>query len=224
MYKILFIDEQQDDIDQFKDYVEETNTKENMEVIAEYPLESLEEMVQVIFKISPDAVITDFMLNEYRENFDYNVPYNGVQLVRELTSVREGFPCFVMTSFDDNAIKESDDVNIVYIKDILHNSEKRTKAKANFLERVESQINHYKSRIEEAENELLRLIELRNSAKATIDDENQIIKLDHFLETAIDKRNSIPEGYKTLSNTNRLDEILSKVDDLLKIVEDNDGK
>lgn len=219
MYKILFIDEQQEDIDQFKDYVEATNTKENMEVIAEYPLESLDEMIQEIFKISPDAVITDFMLNEYKETFKYNVPYNGVQLVRELTSIREGFPCFVMTSFDDNAIKESDDVNIVYIKDILHNAEKNTKAKANFLERVESQINHYKSRIEEAEKELLRLIELRASNKATIDDENEIIRLDHFLEMAIDKKSAIPEEYKTLSNINRLDQILSKVDDLLKKVE-----
>ena len=219
MYKILFIDEQQEDIDQFKDYVDATSVTGTVEVRAEYPLESMEEMIDEIFKANPDAVITDFMLNEYKEAVKYNVPYNGVQLVSELTSIREGFPCFVMTSFDDNAIKESGDVNIVYIKDILHNAEKDTKAKANFLERVESQINHYKSRIVDAESELLRLIDLRNSGKATIDDENEIIRLDHFLEMAIDKKSAIPEEYKTLSNTNRLEQLLSKVDDLLRKIE-----
>lgn len=224
MYNILFIDEQQDDIDDFKDYVDATTTKENISVIAEYPLESLDEMIQVILKHDLDAVITDFMLNEYKEVIKYNVPYNGVQLVKELTSIREGFPCFVMTSFDDNAIKASEDVNIVYIKDILHNSEKNTNAKANFLERVENQINHYKSRIKESENELYRLVELRNSGKATIDDENEIIRLDHFIEQAIDKKSSIPEQYKSLSNTDRLNQILSKVDILLKKVENKDGK
>jgi hypothetical protein len=224
MYKILFIDEQQGDIDDFKDYVDATTTTEQIEVVAEYPLESLDEMIELILKHNADAVITDFMLNEYKETIKYNVPYNGVQLVKELTSIREGFPCFVMTSFDDNAIKESEDVNIVYIKDILHNSEKATNAKANFLERVESQINHYKSKIQEAEKELYRLVEIRNAGKATIDEENEIIRLDHLVEIAIDKKSSIPEQYKSLSNTDRLNQILSKVDDLLNKVENKDGK
>jgi DNA-binding NarL/FixJ family response regulator len=91
MYKILFIDEQQGDIDDFKDYVDATTTTENISVVAEYPLESLDEMIQEIFKHNPDAVITDFMLNEYKEAIKYNVPYNGVELVRELTRFERAF-------------------------------------------------------------------------------------------------------------------------------------
>jgi len=224
MYKILFIDEQQDDIDDFKNYVEATNTSENFTVVTEFPLGDLTEMVEVIIKHNPDAIITDFMLNEYKEDIKYNVPYNGVELVEEYSSIRDGFPCFVMTSFDDEAIKISEDVNIVYIKDILHNSEKHTNAKANFLERVGSQIVHYKSKIQDAESELLRLVELRNAGKATIKDEEEIIRLDHFLEMSIDKRNSMPVEYKSLSNTGRLGELISKVDELLKQVNSKDGK
>jgi hypothetical protein len=219
MYKILFIDEQQEDIDQFKDYVDATSKPGTVEVVAEYPLESLEEMIDEIFKSGPDAVITDFMLNDYKEHVTYNVPYNGVQLVRELTSIREGFPCFVITSFDDQAVNESDDVNIVYIKDILHNAERDTKAKANFLERVEIQIENYKSKIQDAEEELLRLVELRNSGKANMDDESEIIRLDHLLEVTTDKKHSIPEEYKTLSNNKRLEELMSKVDELITKIE-----
>lgn len=224
MYKIIFIDEQKTDIDDFKDYVDETKSNEKFEVIGEFPQEELDEMVQVIFKHNPDAIVTDFMLNEMKEDIKYNVPYNGVQLVQEILSIRESFPCFVMTSFDDNAIKASDDVNLVYIKNILHGSEKAAKVKANFLQRVESQILHYKTKIAKAEKELNRLLELRNSNKANIEDEESIIRLDHFLERSIDKQNAIPEEYKSLSNTKRLTEIISKVDELLKKVDKKDGE
>ncbi|MBK7934538.1 MAG: hypothetical protein IPK01_13865 [Acidobacteria bacterium] len=46
MYKILFIDEQKDDIEQFKDYVDAASTPGSVEVVAEYPLESLDEMIE----------------------------------------------------------------------------------------------------------------------------------------------------------------------------------
>ena len=82
MLKIIFVDEQESDIDDFKDYVEATNSNEKFEVIGELPLEDLDEMVQVIFKHNPDAIIADFMLNEYKYNIKYNVPYDGVQLVQ----------------------------------------------------------------------------------------------------------------------------------------------
>lgn len=223
MYKILFIDEQEDDIDDFKDYVEKTNTKQTFELVVEFPLDSLEGMIEKILDIAPDAVIVDFMLNEIKEMVHYNVPYNGVELIEALLAMRQDYPCFVMTSFDDDAIKSIADVNKVYIKDILHGKEKETNAKANFLERIESQISHYKTRITTAEKRLEELIDLRKSGKATMDDEKEIIDLDDYLEKSLDKKSSIPEEYKALSNTKKLEEILTKVDELLEKV-NKDGK
>jgi len=224
MYKIVFIDEQQDDIDAFKDYVDETNTKNKFEVLAEYPREELNQMMDIIFNLNPDAVVVDYMLNEYKETIKYNVPYNGVDLVEELLSIREGFPCFVMTAFDDDAIKEIADVNMVYIKGILHGSEKELNAKANFLERVESQINHYKTQLANAEAKLLELVELRKKGEATIEQEREMIELDQYLELSIDKKSSIPEEFKSLSNTKRLEDILNKVDELLQKVKTKEGE
>jgi DNA-binding NarL/FixJ family response regulator len=224
MYKIVFIDEQQDDIEAFKDYVDETNTKNKFEVLAEYPREELGEMIDVIFSLKPDAVVVDYMLNEYKEAIKYNVPYNGVDLVEELLSIREGFPCFVMTAFDDDAIKEIADVNKVYIKGILHGSEKELNAKANFLERVESQINHYKTQLADAESKLMELIELRKKGEATIEQEQEMIELDQYLERSIDKKSSIPQEFKSLSNTKKLEDLLNKVDELLQKVKTKDGE
>ena len=109
------IAQEAESIEAFLDYVENTNASDKIEVIIEYPQETKEEMIDSIIKINPDAVITDFMLNEYKETIKYNVPYNGVELVKSFVELREGFPCFVLTSFDDNAIRQSEDVNIVYV-------------------------------------------------------------------------------------------------------------
>lgn len=220
MYKILFIDEEGDAIDDFRDYAEQTTTSIATEIVAEFPQPNLDEMIDAIIKINPDAIITDFMLNEKKTSISYGVDYNGIELVRRFTEIRDGFPCFVMTSFDDHAVRESDDVNIVYIKDILV-TEESNHVKVSFLEKVVSQVTHYRAKIDNSEKELNKLIELRIQGKANISDENRIIELDQFLEQSIDKRNSIPKEFKELSNIDKLNDILSKVDSILsKIKED----
>lgn len=222
MYKILFVDEEQETFDDFLDYVELSSTKDNIKVQTQFPLENLDEMVELIFKINPDAIVTDFRLNEMKTDIKYNVPYNGVELVQELLKIRTGFPCFVLTAYDDLAVSESDDVNKVYIKNILHNNKEESKAKAKFLDRVIYQIEHYKSKINDAEKELLELIELRKSGKANISDEERIITLDNFLESIIDSQHKLPPEFKTLSNEDRLNKLLSTVDEILKKVDNGD--
>ncbi|HEX8575306.1 MAG TPA: hypothetical protein VF677_03350, partial [Flavobacterium sp.] len=147
---------------------------------------------------------------------------NGVNLVEEFQSIRNHFPCFVLTALDDEAVNNSNDVNIVYVKNILYNKEEGN-AKAKFLDRVISQIEHYKNRIESYKQELADLIEIRKKGDADIAVESRIIELDDFLEKSIDGKSVIPSEFKTLTNSNRLDNILNKVDKLLKKL-DEDGK
>lgn len=218
MYRILFIDEEQETFEHFQDYVDLSTTKDQIEVITQFPFEDIHELIELIYKINPDAIVTDFMLNDIKEDIKYNVPYNGVELMETFLETREDFPFFVLTSFDDLAVNQSDDVNKVYIKNILHNTESESKAKAKFLDRVLNQIDHYKSRINKAEKEILSLLKLRNEGKATLENEKRLIELDTFLEYSIDRKHSIPDEYKTLSNKDKLEEILSKVDDLLNKV------
>jgi len=219
IYKILLIDEEKDTFDDFNDYVDISSTKDNIEVITEFPLEDLKEMVDLIIKINPDAVITDFRLNEMKIDINYNVPYDGVDLIEELLKIRFGFPCFVLTAFDNLAISASEDVNKVYIKNILHNNKEESKAKAKFLDRVINQIEHYKTIIRNSEKELIRLVELRKYGKANISDEERIIELDSFLENVIDRKNSIPQEFKRLSNEEKLNNLLNKVDKLLEKID-----
>ena len=204
-YKILFIDEEQETLDDFLDYIEASTQKGNITALTQLPLGDLNEMIDCIIKINPDAIITDFKLNDSRESIKYNVPYNGTELVQAFQNMRE-----------------SEDVNIVYIKNILYKDEKESKARAQFLDRVLYQINHYKSKIRNAEDELQKLIKLRQSGHADINDEKRLIELDHFLENSIDKRCSIPEEFKTLSNSDKLSDLISAVDKLLDEIREDE--
>lgn len=211
-YKILFIDEESTQHDLFLDYFE----KVCPEIVpkCEFPLPSVIEMLQLIEELHPDAVVTDFRLNEKRVDFHYNVKYNGVELINEIRGQRDGFPCFVITSHDDEAVNDTDDVNIVYIKDILNVD--TDKAKVTFAERITSQVDKYRSRIGNARKELSSLIDKRHSGIANVQDEERIIELDSFLERTLDSYDSIPEQFKSLSNLERLNTLIGKVDELLK--------
>lgn len=216
-YKILFIDEEKDSFDDFLDFVEKSHRAAEIEPLTQLPLKDLDAMIEKIIEIAPDAIITDFNLNEKKVDIDYNVPYNGTELLETFLAIRMDFPFIVLTAFDDVAIKETEDVNKIYVKHILHksNKEEATKAKATFLDRVIASINHYQSKLKNAEEELLQLLEKKKAGEANYDEEQKIIELDSFIEKSIDKSSSIPVDYKISSNSDRLGKLLSKVDELI---------
>lgn len=220
MYKILFIDEEKDTLDDFEEFVDKSDLKGKFEVITTLPAGELDEMIENIIKIAPDVIISDYRLNELKTDINYTVKYTGVDLVEEFQSTRNNFPCFVLTAVDDEAVNNSDDVNIVYVKSILHIEEVEN-SKSPFLARVISQIEHYKNRIEKHKQELAELIEVRKNGDADIDIERRIIELDDFLEKSIDGKSVLPSEFKTLTNSNKLDNILNKVDELLKKLDDD---
>lgn len=214
-YKILFIDEESTQHDLFMDYFEQVCP----EIIptCEFPLATINEMMQRIEDLCPDAIVTDFRLNEIRIDIHYNVKYDGIELINAIREQREGYPCFVVTSHDDEAVNGSDDVNMVYIKDIL--KPVADNAKVTFAERITRQVDKYRSRIGNARQELSALIEKRNNGKANVHDEERIIELDSFLEKSLDSYDSIPNEFKKLSNLDKLNTLISKVDNLLMKLE-----
>ena len=121
-YKILFIDEEKDSFDDFLDYVEKSPRAGEIAPLTQLPLADLDSMIEKIIETSPDAIITDFNLNEKRIDIDYNVPYNGTELLEAFLSIRADFPFIVLTAFDDVAINQTDDVNKIYVKNIFRNT------------------------------------------------------------------------------------------------------
>lgn len=221
MYKILFIDEQKEDAENFQDYIERNDSEKKFEVITMLPLADFDEMTDEILSLKIDAIVIDYFLNEYKTEFNYNVPYNGVTLMEEIFNHREDFPCFIMTSFDDNAIKESFDVNLIYIKGIIHGEENQTSAKSTFLERLENQIIHYRKKIKDAENEIVALLEKAEIEKLNAEEENRMLELDDFLEKTIHKPSKIPSQLKENTNLKALHKLINDTDNFLKEIKDS---
>jgi hypothetical protein len=88
-----------------------------------------------------------------------------------------------------------------------------------FLERAKAQINRYKKKIADTENEIEKLVELSKEGAATILDEARLLELDGFLDKVLDGRTPIPSEYRKLSNTKKLTELISQVDNFIKSME-----
>lgn len=210
-YKIVFVDEE---IDQQEIFTKHFKSLYPGAIIScEFPLQTVEEMLDQIWSLSPDAIVTDFQLSEIRLNVKYTVKYNGIDLLRAIRAQREDFPCFVITSFDDQAVNVSDDVNLVYGKSQLDTTVENEKV--TFAARVIQQIDKYHSRIDAAKRELSGLINRRKSGDADVREEERIIELDTFLEKALGAENLVPPELKCLSNLKRLNNLIEKVDELL---------
>lgn len=211
MPRILFIDEEKDVLNAFKGYVKKATTKK-IEVITSFPCPTIKGMITQIIKWNPDAIISDFNLNRNKKSVKYSVNYDGVSLIQTFREIRENFPCFILTFFDSNAIDVSDDVNIIYGKEIF-NEPANCDTKITFIERVIKQIECYKSKIEKAEKELKNLVSKK--CNLTVQEEERIIQLDTFLEKSVDKRTVVPQNLKKVSNEQKLFNLLKRTDEFI---------
>jgi len=217
MYRALFIDESKDEIDDFLKYIDSFNQSEIISVDSSLPLKTIDEMVNFIISNKYDAVISDFMLNELREDIDYNVPYNGVELFESLISRKPQFPFFIITSYDHEALVKCSDVNIIYIKDILSTNKtvEESKAKTKFIERIEMQISNYQKKIEESKSEFNSLLKENSKRILTAREEQRLIDLDDFIEKSIDSKLTLPANIKKSETLNEIQKLISKVDLLI---------
>ena len=209
MYKILFVDEVDADIRRFQLFVHKQDTNKKFEVIAKSPEENLNEFVEKIFSENIDAVISDYQLNEYKSS----ITYTGVELINRILSIKENYPCFVMTSHDDMAVATSDDVNLVYIKALMN---KEDHVRITFLERVEKQIDNYRAKLVRSQIEFDQLIEKSKDSELTAPEEERLEKLDTFLEKAMNQDSKIPAHLKSKSTLEDFHKLIENTDVLLK--------
>ena len=208
-HRIVYIDEKQEDIESFQRKFES-----DFEVEVFLPKANLIEFVEILLKANYDAIVTDHKLSEYREEGCEAVSYDGVELVKELRKYRKDFPCFILTSYDDDAIAEADDVNSVYPKGYIEGHDTQH-GKTSLQERIRCQIEHYQSKVENAKKRLAELLGKHENDKLSIDEENELLKLDSYLESNICHWCSIPKEKKDNIAMNKVAELLNTTRDLL---------
>jgi len=210
-YKILFVDEVEADIRRFQRYVHRKDTERKFELITKTPENTLDNFMNEIKDEKFDAIITDHKLHEANAN----ISFDGVDLVRKILSEKEFFPCFVLTSFDDEAVINGDDVNIVYIKGLM-DIDGEVKAHATFLDKIENQIKHYRKKIKNFQEELLQLIKKSKNTPLNAQEEARLLELDGFIERATNKPSSLPNHLKSTKNLDELHKMIDSTDKLLE--------
>jgi len=216
-YKILFVDEEEEALENFQYYIYERNSDKAVNLIAIIPHDNLDKLLEYIEVEKFDAIITDHKLNEKKSSIEYD----GIDLVRAIQSKKENFPCFILTGWDKDAVEHGDDANIVYVKNFEDpNGDKH----ATFLDKIKNQILKYRKRINNSEEELLTLIEKSNSQSLNAKEESRLIELDTFIENATNSLSSLPKELKGTPNLDKLHEMINSTDKLLaELKELNNG-
>lgn len=205
--RIAYVDEFDEDISAFLRYA-----TDEFEVIPIKPMEDIEELIDTIISVKVEALIVDFDLTDK----DPSIHYMGNEVIENFLKERHDFPVFVLTAYDERAIDDGKDVNIVYEKKLMFEKDPK------FKEKVRKQIEKYKKKLKEAEVRLLQLQEKNKTEGLTYDEEQELIDLDDFIEKSLSKRNLTPKELKTLTNEKMLSEILEKADLMLKAISKNE--
>lgn len=181
---IAYVDEVADERDNF--FTDAFDSELFEDIIVLHPESNIDDLVKKLLDLKIDALITDFNLSEAGP-----LDYNGEQLVSHFLSVRSDFPCFIRTSFDEAALKSSDDVNRVYSKNVANDEN----AGRYLFKRIALQIGHHQRRIIDWQNELTKLCE-QDLDRLTAPDIERILELDTLVEASFGKDMAIPMRQK----------------------------
>jgi hypothetical protein len=167
---IVYVDEDDDAREDF--YIDATRSGLFKEVIILPPSAELDEMINELLGREFEALVSDFRLADAGP-----VNYDGSLLVERFLEVRSGFPCFIRTSYDDEAVATAADVNRVYSKE----SKGQGAPHRAFFERVGKQIARQRNQVAAWADELEALVAngVGGVSAATID---RVLELDSNLE------------------------------------------
>lgn len=208
-YKIAYIDESKEEIEKFQRFCYPT-----FEVVPIIPLPSIHETCSLIIENHIDAVVSDFEFSEQASD----IKYDGTDLISLFLSKRDGFPVFIFTSYEDEAIRKSDDVNIIYEKGekYLTDSSGNISKNEKLIERIRLQIENYKRKQKANEKRLLELIAESKKRPLDAPELDELADLDSKIEKALDKESRISNFLRDEKEKSELSQLLKMVDDLTK--------
>lgn len=169
---IAYVDEDEDALTDFLIDAEKSGLFHDVIVLKPEP--RLVDMMEKLLALPIDALVSDFRLADASP-----VEYDGGRLVQAFLEARVNFPCFIRTSWDDDALNGTDDVNRVYSKEDGAKDLSRP-----LFERIKLQIAHHRLQVERWSEELEKLLALDRS-ELTGQQVERIIELDTRVEAQL---------------------------------------
>lgn len=207
-YKIAYIDEDKGWINTFYHTFKNNFQIFRMEVNQESSIESILLEIQIN---NLDAVVTDYLLEENAE-----VPFNGNKIVEALKNTRPHFPIVMLTSFPTQAIGHTDDVHIIYTKDILTIENDKDQEELDvFKNKILANISNYYKKINETNLKIEQLIEKRNSSGLDIKEEEELSKLYILFDELNPDGKDLPANLINRDSITKLNEFVKETKEIL---------
>lgn len=181
---IAYVDESEDERKNF--HLDAYASELFSEIHTLHPDDDLNTLISRLLDLRVDALVSDFRLTDAGPK-----TYTGADVVAGFLEVRKDFPCFIRTSYDDDAMISSTDVNLVYSKDVKDEAA----AGRDLFRRVALQITNHKARVEGWLEEF-NVLAAKDPATRTAADIERLVELDDDLERSFSNDQVIAKSVK----------------------------
>lgn len=206
MFRIGYIDEDEGWQNSFYQKLKEDFDVKLFEITKETSKESL---VEEIFESALDVLVLDFRLDE-NDLLDFNAD----EIIEKIQQINLHYPLIVLTSYEEDALDNVENANLVNDKEMLQ-------SKNNILKRKLSSIaSGYKEKIESAKKNLQRLEKRRAAAGLNSSEEDQYVELNTFLDQTICAENRLSRTFYSEETNKKLDDLINLAERVLDNVKD----
>ncbi|WP_418501784.1 hypothetical protein [Flagellimonas sp.] len=208
-YRIAYIDEDKGWINTFYQTFKADFEVIRVEVNSE---SSVETILDSLLASDLNAVVTDYLLEENAE-----VPFNGNKIVEELKRIRPHFPIVMLTSYPTQAIGHTDDVHIIYSKDILTVENDKDQEELDiFKSKIQSNISNYYRKIKDTNTRIEQLVEKRNKEGLDIKEEEELTKLYILFDELNPEGKDLPANLVHRDSISKLNEFVNETKEILE--------
>lgn len=201
--RLIYIDEDPDDIVYFMEF---SDGHFDLDVIQVKNDADINEILGDVLSSPPDAVVTDFMLNE-----KVRVAFNGQMLIELIQSRNKHLPCFLLTSHTPDALEATHDARLVQTKAAILGADDYTTL---FREQIAKVIKDHKAKFLLAESELAELVAMPVDS-LNVDQRQRILELDSYIEEHGFSSSTLPAELKEDKSVELLSRLIAQVDALL---------
>ncbi|WP_436414122.1 hypothetical protein [Petrimonas sp.] len=203
-YRIGFIDEAPEWILQFKRFA---NGNFDVESFVLTENTTLEGLVDEIRSKNLDCVVVDFELKESEL-----LQFNGDEIVEKIREKTPYFPLFIITNKDEiDVLNQVEDNDIVYDKDLVTGDKQET-----FILRIKNKIEHYYSRIEYANREIERFIQLKAERALSPAEEEKLSDYYSFIEKIYPDEKVLPSNLTRPESISQLNDFVENTRKILE--------
>lgn len=217
-YKILFIDENSDQIESFEHFFENIKQyvpDEHFEILGLTMLESIDELLSLIIDKEIDCVAFDYKLMENNSSFEQQ----GDMYQRDLLEHFSDFPTIILTNNIDDSDKIHSDPFKIVSKEIINfdsDDQEQLNTAIDLVNKICHLITNYREIIDSTESKLLELMKkYHTGVPFTTEESKYLLDLDSKMENFLGKKFNIPQTLKNDIILDRMNLLLDKSEAIL---------